>query len=95
MDPAFEFIAGKSFGQLLDACYEGTARALTSVKRPHVTINLSRIDAYHLGQLFFLLLTETVFLGKLYRIDPYGQPAVELGKTIARDILNRGTKAAD
>src|SRR6185436_15490065 len=57
----FAHIAGKSFGQLLDACYEGTSRALSSAKRPHATITLSRIDAYHLGQLFFLLLTEVVF----------------------------------
>jgi glucose-6-phosphate isomerase len=29
-------------------------------------------------------------LGKLYRIDPYGQPAVEIGKTITKEILTRG-----
>lgn len=83
-------IAGKGFGQILDACYEGTSRALTAAKRPHVTISLTRLDEYHLGQLFALLLTEVVFLGKLYRIDPYGQPAVELSKRIAKDILEHG-----
>jgi len=86
----FKHIAGKSFGQLLDACYEGTSRALTSAKRPHVTISLERLDEQHLGQLFFLFLTEVVMLGKLYRIDPYGQPAVEIGKKITKDILTRG-----
>lgn len=95
VDPSFEFLAGKSFGQLLDACYEGTSRSLTNVKRPFVTVTVSRIDSYHLGQLFFLLLTEVVFLGKLYRIDPYGQPAVESGKVIAREILSRGTRQAE
>ncbi len=83
-------IAGKTFGQLLDACYEGTSRALTSAKRPHVTISLPRLDATHLGQLFFLLMTEVVLLGKLYRIDPYGQPAVEVGKQITKQLLSRG-----
>jgi len=29
-----------------------------------------------------------VFLGKLYRIDPYGQPGVEAGKTITKEILS-------
>lgn len=86
----FKFIAGKSFGQLLDACYEGTSRALTSAKRPYVTISLERLDEHHLGQLFFLFMAEVVFLGKLYRLDPYGQPAVEVGKKITRDILSRG-----
>jgi glucose-6-phosphate isomerase len=86
----FSYLGGKSFGQLLDACYEGTSRALTGAKRPHVTISLTRIDSNHLGQLFFLLLSEVVFLGKLYRIDPYGQPAVEIGKKITKEILARG-----
>src|SRR3989338_1651114 len=90
LEKQWKEIAGKTFGQLLDACYEGTSRALTSAKRPHVTISLGRLDEAHLGQLFFLLLAEVVFLGKLYRIDPYGQPAVEVGKQITKDILMRG-----
>ncbi len=87
---AFSYIGGKTFGQLLDACYEGTSQALTSVKRPHVTIALQRLDEYHMGQLFFLLLTEVVYLGKLYRIDIYGQPGVETSKQITKGILSKG-----
>lgn len=88
VDEVWEFIAGKPFGELLDASFEGTRQGLTKAKRAHATINLTRLDSYHLGQLFFLLLTEVVLLGKLYRIDPYGQPGVEIGKKIARDILS-------
>lgn len=88
--PAFEYVAGKSFGQILDAFLDGTARALTQVRRPHATINITRLDAYHLGALFHCFLFEVVYLGKLYRIDPYGQPGVELSKQIAKDILQRG-----
>ncbi|MDD4319378.1 MAG: hypothetical protein PHW10_03585 [Candidatus Peribacteraceae bacterium] len=90
LEGPYRYLAGKTMGQLLDACYEGTSQALTSMKRPHATISLTRLDSYHLGQLFFLLLAEVIFLGKLYRIDPYGQPAVETGKTITKDILARG-----
>jgi glucose-6-phosphate isomerase len=87
VEESFSYIAGKTFGQLLDACYEGTSRALTEAKRPHATITLERVDEEHLGQLFFLLLAEVVFLGKLYRIDPYGQPGVETGKKITKGLL--------
>jgi glucose-6-phosphate isomerase len=90
LEEPFSYIAGKSFGQLLDACYDGTSRALTSAKRPHATISLTRLDEYHVGQLFYALLLETVLLGKLYRIDPYGQPAVEIGKKITKEILSHG-----
>ena len=83
--PAFKYIAGKSFGQLLDACKQGTSQGLTAAKRAHVTISLTRLDEYHLGQLFYFFLVEVVLLGKLYRIDPYGQPGVELSKKIAKD----------
>lgn len=88
VESTFAFIAGKTFGDVLDACEEGTAHALTKKKHPNVTLSLSRLDEAHLGQLFFLFMVETVFLGKLYRIDPYGQPAVEQGKKITREILS-------
>ncbi len=90
LPPPFQYLAGKTTGQLLDACFDGTCAALTSAKRPHVTISMTRLDSYHLGQIFFLLLSEVVLLGKLYRIDPYGQPAVEVGKQITKDILTHG-----
>lgn len=85
----FHHLAGHSFGALLDACYEGTRSALTSAKRPHATITLTKLDEYHLGQLFFLFMVEVVFLGKLYRLDPYGQPAVEIGKKLTKEILSQ------
>ena len=88
IDRAFSLFAGREFGELLDACADGTARALTRMKRPHATLTLDRCDEENLGQLFFLLLTEVVLLGKLYRIDPYGQPSVEIGKTLTKEILS-------
>ncbi|MBI3336852.1 hypothetical protein HYZ98_04805 [Candidatus Peregrinibacteria bacterium] len=84
----FEYLRGKSFGPLLDACADGTREALTKAKRPHATMSLTTIDEYHLGQLFTCLMTEVLLLGKLYRIDPYGQPAVEIGKKITKKILS-------
>lgn len=87
VEPTFEYLIGKSFGQLLDACYQGTSQALTTAKRPHATITLPKLDEYHLGQLFYIFMIEVVLLGKLYRIDPYGQPAVEIGKKITKEIL--------
>lgn len=93
LDEEWQFIAGKNFGQIEDAFLEGTAQGLTAAKRPHATISITRLDEYHLGQLFYSLLAEVVFLGKLYRIDPYGQPGVELSKKLAKDILTHGRSA--
>lgn len=88
VEESFSYIAGKKFGELLDACHQGTSQALMSAKRPHVTISLPNFSEESLGQLFFLFLTEVILLGKLYRIDPYGQPAVEVGKKITKSILS-------
>jgi glucose-6-phosphate isomerase len=90
LDEEWAHVAGKSFGQILDAFNDGTAQGLTAAKRPHATISLTRLDEYHLGQLFYCLLAEVVLLGKLYRIDPYGQPGVEMSKNIAKEILTHG-----
>ncbi|PIQ76056.1 hypothetical protein COU78_03810 [Candidatus Peregrinibacteria bacterium CG10_big_fil_rev_8_21_14_0_10_49_24] len=87
VEPTFSYIIGKPFGELLDACYKGTSQALTAAKRPHATISMPKLDEYHLGQLFELFLVEVILLGKLYRIDPYGQPAVEIGKNITKELL--------
>lgn len=86
-DPAFRWLSERSYGELLDACADGTASALTSQKRPHATLEIEKLDEHNLGELFFLLLTEVVLLGKLYRLNPYGQPAVELGKKRTKQIL--------
>ncbi|HLD63413.1 MAG TPA: hypothetical protein VI913_00785 [Candidatus Peribacteraceae bacterium] len=86
-EESLRHLSGKTFGELLDACYSGTSQALTSAKRPHATITVEQLDEFHLGQLFFLCMAETVLLGKLYRIDPYGQEGVEAGKRITKKIL--------
>lgn len=89
IDKDYAFIADTSFADIVDALHEGTSRGLSEANRPHITITLTTLDEYHLGQLFFLMLTEVVLLGKLYRIDPYGQPGVEIGKRITKELLSK------
>lgn len=86
----WSYIAGKSFGQLVDAFCDGTSMGLMNVKRPSVMLSVTRLDEYHLAQLFYCLIAEVIFLGKLYRVDPYGQPGVEASKHIAKEILMHG-----
>ncbi|MBU0458900.1 hypothetical protein KJ652_04585 [Patescibacteria group bacterium] len=88
IEEPFEYLAGKSFGDLVDACHLGTAQALASVNRPNVTLSISELNERTLGELFFFFMTEVIFLGKLYRIDPYGQPGVEIGKNMTKEMLS-------
>jgi len=90
LEEEFTHLEGKEIGDLLDACDSGTSTALARANRPNVTITLPSLHERFLGELFFLLMTEVVLLGKLYRIDPYGQPGVEVGKEITKSILSDG-----
>jgi glucose-6-phosphate isomerase len=87
----FSSLSGRGLGEVLDALTKGTVESLKNSRRPHAVITLPTVDETHLGQLFFLLMVEVILLSKLYRIDPYGQPAVEFGKQVAKAILEGDT----
>ena len=74
---------------LLDAEADATKVALTDYKRPNVTITLDKIDAYHIGQLLYMLEVQTAIIGELYNIDTYNQPGVEQAKNYTYALMGR------
>jgi glucose-6-phosphate isomerase len=89
---AAAFMNGRSLGELLDAEADATARALVSAGRPSLTITLDTCDAHGLGEAMMLLMQATIYAGALYRVDPLGQPGVELGKRLAKEALSARAK---
>lgn len=83
------YLGGHTLGHLLKAEKQATAQALTESGRMNCTIFLPVVDAYHLGQLFYLLQLEVAMAGELYRINAFDQPGVERGKEITRQILRK------
>ncbi len=83
------FLAGKRISEIINAEFEGTVKALKQVKRPLMTITINRISPEALGALFMHFMIATVVTGKLMGVNPFGQPGVELGKRIAKEILQR------
>ena len=81
------FLNGKKFGQVIDAAYLGTSRALTQHQRPNVTIEVPKIDARSLGALFMLFEFQVALLGLLYKVNAFDQPGVEHSKQITKKIL--------
>lgn len=86
----FGFIDGRGMGEILNTMQMATAGALASARRPNMTISFPLVDAYHLGEFFMLYELATAYAGALYRINPFDQPGVELGKKLTREILERG-----
>lgn len=87
--PELAYLGGHSLKELLDAERLATASALARRGRPNMTIEIDRIDAWHLGGLIMLLECATVYAAGLYGIDPLNQPGVELGKQLTYALLDR------
>ena len=60
--------------------------------RPSLSILLSKLDAYSLGQLLALYEHRTVVQGFVWGINSFDQWGVELGKALAKDIRERLSK---
>jgi len=83
------FLAGKDLSELLNNEKQATEYALLESKRPCLTVLFDRVNAYTVGQFIYLFEVTTSFAGALFNINPYDQPAVELGKEAAFALMGR------
>jgi glucose-6-phosphate isomerase len=84
-----KYLAGLSMQTILTAEQEATAQALAHEGHPSLLIEVDRIDAYHLGQLFYFFELATAYAGELFDVNAYDQPGVELGKQLMFKKLGR------
>ncbi len=82
-----EYLTGRSIGALVKAEQKATVDALIEAKRPVRTIDMDRLDERTLGALMMHFMIETILAADLLGVDPFDQPAVELGKRLAREYL--------
>jgi glucose-6-phosphate isomerase len=73
-------LADRTLPELMTAAIKGTNKAYADDRRPTADLVLPKIDEFHLGQLFQMLMLATVVEGRLMGINPYGQPGVEAYK---------------
>ncbi len=83
------YLGGKTINELLNAEAESTKVALIDYQRPNVTITLQKADAYHLGQLIYMLEVQTAIAGALYNINTFNQPGVEQAKNYTYALMGR------
>tara|TARA_E500000178_G_scaffold356681_1_gene437076 strand:+ start:1890 stop:3104 length:1215 start_codon:yes stop_codon:yes gene_type:complete len=55
---------------------------------PYRELKINKFDEKTLGELFSYFILETIFIGKLSRINPFNQPAVEQVKVITKKLLS-------
>jgi glucose-6-phosphate isomerase len=83
------YLAGRSLSELIRAEEEATELALAKAGRPNMTIHVPRVDAYHLGQLFYFFEITTAMTGFLYGVNPFNQPSVEEGKLLTFGMMGK------
>ena len=83
------FLAGKDLSELLNNEKRATEYALLESERPCLTVIFDRVNAYTVGQFIYLYEVTTSLAGALFGINPYGQPAVELGKEATFALMGK------
>lgn len=83
-------ISEKGLPDIMTAAIQGTNQALREDGRPTTDLYMPKVDEYHMGQFFQMLMLATVVEGRLLGLNPYGQPGVEAYKKNMNRILGRG-----
>ncbi len=86
---AMSYLGGQEMGTLLNNERRATEQALIASKRPTLTIRFPAISAHTVGQFIMLYEAATTLAGRRLGIDPYDQPAVELGKVYTFALMGR------
>ena len=86
---ALSYLPGQSLGKLLGAEKQATEYALVASQRPCLTIRFPKVNAETVGQFIMLWEAATSIMGGLLNIDPYDQPAVEMGKEFTFALMGR------
>ena len=87
--PELEYLAGKRLSTLLNSEKQATEYALLQDDRPCLTVLFDEISPYTVGQFIYLFEVTTSIAGALFNINPYDQPAVELGKEATFALMGR------
>jgi glucose-6-phosphate isomerase len=83
------FLASKKMSALLNNEKKATEYALLQDERPCLTVLFDQINAHTVGQFIYLFEVTTSFVGALFNINPYDQPAVELGKEATFALMGK------
>ncbi len=87
--PELDFLAGKKLSTLLNSEKRATEYALLESKRPCLTIIFPEVSAYTVGQFIYLYEVTTSIAGALHKVNPFDQPAVELGKEATFALMGK------
>lgn len=83
------YLGTHTLGGLLRAEREATSSALARMGRMNATLTLPQLDAEAMGELLMFFQLAAGYAGVWYRVNPFDQPGVELGKRLTFAALGR------
>jgi glucose-6-phosphate isomerase len=84
------YLEGRSLGNIQDRAFEGTLQAHTEVgKVNNVVLELEKMDAFHLGYLFYFFERACAMSAYLNEVNPFNQPGVEIYKKNMFHLLGK------
>ena len=89
LNKSHEFLKKKNLEEVLYSQFTATQKVFDEKKIPYRTIVIQKRNEETLGELFIFFMLETILLGKLLKINPYDQPAVELIKQETIKLLKK------
>ncbi len=86
---ATRYLEGATLGKLLSAEKRATEAALLASQRPCLTIRFPVVSESAVGQFVMLWEAATTLMGGLLDVNPYDQPAVQLGKDYTYALMGK------
>lgn len=80
-------ISGIHMGDALEVARKSNANALSSNHRFNALFSLPKLNAFHLGELLYMLALSVAYEGELSDVDAFNQPGVEAYKRIMGPML--------
>lgn len=78
----------KTTKEVIDAIYNGVKNTYTSQELSYISIELSDINERELGAFMALHMTTIIYLAKLFEVNPFDQPGVEMYKNEMKKLLH-------
>ncbi|MBP9690692.1 hypothetical protein KBD81_01285 [Candidatus Woesebacteria bacterium] len=80
-------IQGKKIHEIMQAIVGGTLIAYKNQNRAYMHVGFEKLDEESLGEFMHFKMIEMMYLGKLFQVNTFDQPAVEIYKVETKKIL--------
>lgn len=83
------YLANQNFQTLINSEKVGTEYALLESQRPTMTVVFPTVSAETVGQFLYMYEVAVTYMGALYEINTFDQPAVQLGKDATYALMGK------